>query len=110
MTNPDDVKDKFYNGLDNVISASLRTDKHIFLGDIHFRVGTDHRTREGIIGPDHYLFHCMWRNETIPHELDDASIIDIYKKEGYLPFCGNHRGISILVIARILLNRLNIHL
>ena len=28
MTNPDEVKDKFYDDLDSVISASPRTDKH----------------------------------------------------------------------------------
>ena len=28
MTNPDEVKDKFYDDLDSVISATLRTDKH----------------------------------------------------------------------------------
>ena len=29
MTNPDEVKDKFYNDLDGVISATPRTDKLI---------------------------------------------------------------------------------
>ena len=28
MTNPDEVKDKFYDDLDSVISAAHRTDKH----------------------------------------------------------------------------------
>ena len=28
MTNPDEVKDKFYDALDNIISATRRTDKH----------------------------------------------------------------------------------
>ena len=32
MTNPDEVKDKFYNDLDNVISATSRSDKLIHLG------------------------------------------------------------------------------
>ena len=43
MTNPDEVKDKFYN-LDSVISAAPRTDKLILLGDFNARVGTDHQT------------------------------------------------------------------
>ena len=33
MTNPDEVKDKFYNDLDDVISATPRTDKLILLSD-----------------------------------------------------------------------------
>ena len=41
MTNPDEVKDKFYNNLDDVISATPRTEKLILLGDFNARVGTD---------------------------------------------------------------------
>ena len=52
MTNPDEVKDKFYDDLDNVISATPRTDKLILLGDLNARVGTDHQTWEGVIGPE----------------------------------------------------------
>ena len=52
MTNPDEVKDKFYDDLDNVISATPRTDKLILLGDFNARVGTDHQTWEGVIGPE----------------------------------------------------------
>ena len=52
MTNPDEVKDKFYNDLDDVISATPRTDKLILLGDLNARVGTDHQTWEGVIGPE----------------------------------------------------------
>ena len=44
MTNPDEVKDKFYDDLDSVISAAPRTDKLILLGDFNARVGTDHQT------------------------------------------------------------------
>ena len=49
MTNPDEVKDKFYDDLDSVISAAPRTDKLILLGDFNARVGTDHQTWEGVI-------------------------------------------------------------
>ena len=49
MTNPDEVKDiKFYNDLDEVISATPRTDKLILLGDFNDRVGTDQQTWEGV--------------------------------------------------------------
>ena len=50
MTNPDEVKDKFYDDLDNIISATSRTDKLILLGDFNARVGTDHQPWEGVIG------------------------------------------------------------
>ena len=49
MTNPDEVKDKFYDYLDSVISAAPRTDKLILLGNFNARVGTDHQTWEGVI-------------------------------------------------------------
>ena len=52
MTNPDEVKDKFYDDLDSVISAALRTDKLILLGDFNARVRTDHQTWEGVIGSE----------------------------------------------------------
>ena len=48
MTNPNEVKDKFYDDLDSVISATPRTDKLILLGDFNTRVGTDHQTWEGV--------------------------------------------------------------
>ena len=43
MTNPGEVNDKFYDDLDNIISATPRTDKLIHLGDFNDRVGTDHQ-------------------------------------------------------------------
>ena len=52
MTNPDEVKDKFYDDLDNIISATPRTDKLILLGYINARVGTDYQTWEGVIGSE----------------------------------------------------------
>ena len=36
------------------------------------------------------LFHCMWRKEAIPQELEDASIIHIYKRKGNPQVCDNH--------------------
>ena len=38
MTNSDEVKDKLYNDLDDVISATPRTDKLILLGDFNARL------------------------------------------------------------------------
>ena len=52
MTNPDEVKDKFYDDLDSGISATPRTDKLILVGDFNARVGTDHQTWEGVIGTE----------------------------------------------------------
>ena len=52
ITNPDEVKDKFYDDLDSVISAAPRADKLILLGDFNARVGTDHNTWEGVIGSE----------------------------------------------------------
>ena len=52
MTNPDEVKDKFFDDLDSVISATPRTDKLILLGDFNARVGTDHQTWEGVTGTE----------------------------------------------------------
>ena len=52
MTNPDEIKDKFYDDLDSVISATPRTDKLILLRDFNARVGTDHQTWEGLIGTE----------------------------------------------------------
>ena len=52
MTNLDEVKDKFYDDLDSVISATSRTDKLNLLGDFNARVGTDHQIWEGVIGTE----------------------------------------------------------
>ena len=43
MTNPDEVKGKFYDDLDSVISATPRTDKLILLGNLNARVDTDYQ-------------------------------------------------------------------
>ena len=61
------------------------------------------------------LFHIMWRKEAIPQEFKDATIIHLFKRKGNHQVCDNHRGISLLSIARkiltrFLLNRLNEHL
>ena len=49
MTNPDEVKDKFYDVLDSVFSGTYQRDKLILLRDFNAKVGTDHQTWEGVI-------------------------------------------------------------
>ena len=61
------------------------------------------------------LFKSMWEQESIPQELKDATIVHLYKRKGNRQSCDNHRGISLLaiagkILARVLLNRLIIHL
>ena len=60
-------------------------------------------------------FHCMWRKEAIPIEYKDAPIIHLYKRKGNPQVCDNHKGIFLLsiagkILAKILLDRLNVHL
>ena len=50
--NPDEVKDKFYDDIDIIVSATPRTDKLILLCDLNARVGTDHQTWEGVKGSE----------------------------------------------------------
>ncbi|XP_053873541.1 uncharacterized protein LOC128831252 [Malaclemys terrapin pileata] len=50
MTNPEDVKDKFYKELDTLLSSVHRTDKLILLGDFNARVRCDAAAWEGVIG------------------------------------------------------------
>ena len=57
MTNPEEVKDKFYEELESLITAVPSKDKLIILGDFNARVGTDYLTWEGIIGK-HGIGNC----------------------------------------------------
>ena len=50
MTNPDEIKDKFYEDLNNVINSVPRADKLFLLGDFNARVGCDYSAWEGVIG------------------------------------------------------------
>ena len=61
------------------------------------------------------LFQCMWRKKAIPQDFKDASILHLYKRNGNPQVCDNHRGISLLsiaakILAKIIMNRLNVHL
>ena len=62
----------------------------------------------------HQLITKAWEEGSVPQAWKDASIVTIYKK-GDRTDCGNYRGISLLsiagkIFARILLNRLSIHI
>ena len=50
MTNPDDVKEKFYEDFRATIAAIPRADKLIILGDFNARVGSDYTSWEGVLG------------------------------------------------------------
>ena len=50
MTNPEDIKDKFYEELDSLISAVPKNEKLIVLGDFNARVGTDYTTWDRVLG------------------------------------------------------------
>ncbi|XP_035658037.1 uncharacterized protein LOC118403431 [Branchiostoma floridae] len=68
-----------------------------------------------VIDKLHQLFTIIWERESIPQDFKDATIIHLYKRKGNRQVCDNHRGISLLsvagkTLARILLNRLIIHL
>ena len=49
------------------------------------------------------LFQCMWRKEAITQDFKDASIIHLYKRKGNPQVCYNHRGISLLSLAGMIL-------
>jgi hypothetical protein len=50
MTNPDEIKDKFYEELDSLISSVPQSEKLIVLGYFNARVGTDHQAWQNVIG------------------------------------------------------------
>ena len=50
VTNPDEIKDRFYEELDSLISSVPQSEKLIVLGDFNARVGTDHQAWHNIIG------------------------------------------------------------
>ena len=49
-TNPEEVKDQFYEQLDELIAAVPKSEKVLILGDFNARVGTGHNTWSGVIG------------------------------------------------------------
>nr|VZI47633.1 unnamed protein product [Spirometra erinaceieuropaei] len=51
MTNPDAVRDKFYEDLHALLATVSKAFKLIVLGDFNARVGTDHTAWRGVLGP-----------------------------------------------------------
>nr|VZI48492.1 unnamed protein product [Spirometra erinaceieuropaei] len=51
MTNPNAVRDKFYEDLHARLATVSKADKLIVLGDFNVRVGTDHTAWRGVLGP-----------------------------------------------------------
>nr|VZH98164.1 unnamed protein product [Spirometra erinaceieuropaei] len=51
MTNPDAVRDKFYEDLHVLLTTVSKAHKLIVLGDFNARVGTDHAAWRGVLGP-----------------------------------------------------------
>ena len=61
------------------------------------------------------LFQIIFDSESLPQQFKDPTIVHLYKNKGDRQCCDNHRGISLLciagkILARILLNRLLVHL
>ena len=61
------------------------------------------------------LFTIIWDSRSVPQDFKDASLVHIYKRKGDRAICDNHRGISLLciarkILARIMLNRLAHHI
>ena len=50
MTNPEEVKNRFYDELDTVIKAVSKSDKMLLLGNFNARVGSDHHPWNRVIG------------------------------------------------------------
>ena len=50
MTNSDETKDTFCKDLESLLNSVPKEDKWLVLGDFSARVGTAHKTWEGIIG------------------------------------------------------------
>ena len=50
LTNPDDVKDKFYSDLRSLLHTVPRHDKIYLMGDFNARVGCDHITWPDVLG------------------------------------------------------------
>ena len=50
MTNPDDIKEVFYQQLDVIVRSVPTADRLIILGDLNARIGSNHTAWTGIIG------------------------------------------------------------
>ena len=50
LTSSDDVKEQFYEQLDQVIRSTPKSEKLVFLGDFNARVGKDYNNWAGVLG------------------------------------------------------------
>ena len=46
----------------------------------------------------HRIIKNVWDNEEVPYELEDVSIVTIFRKGSYTE-CGNYRGTSLFSVA-----------
>ena len=72
MTNPEEVKERFYEDLDKLIKSLSRQGKLFPLGDYNVSVGTDHTAWECVLGK------TVSENATAPcaeHELPITNIV-----------------------------------
>ena len=79
MTNTDDVKDKFYEELETLISTVSQSNILILLGDFNARVGKNYQTWQGVLG-HHGISKCnskgLWLLKTcISHGLTITNTI-----------------------------------
>nr|VZI50203.1 unnamed protein product [Spirometra erinaceieuropaei] len=99
------------------------TDDHPVISELRSRLQPRKRlqgNRPKADGPqlmDHLtaLFLEMWRQEEVPQDFKDATILHLYKRKGNRQLCENYGDISFLntagkIFTRILLNRLKNHL
>ena len=107
LTNPDEVKDKFYDDLDSVISSAPRTDKPILLGDFNARVGTDDQIWERVIESEG-VGKCnsnglLLLRKCAEHELlitNTVFRLPTSKKTTWMHTCSKHWHLTDYVIVR----------
>ena len=92
MTSSDEIKDKFCDDLDPVISATPQTDKLIFLGN-NARVGTDHQTWEGVIGTEG-VGKCNSNGRAWTTDHQQSSVYQLAERQHGYPLAPN-TGISL---------------
>lgn len=59
MTNPEEVKAKFYKELHTIVATVLKADKFITLGDFNARLSSDNVSWDGVVGK-----HSVGHNNT----------------------------------------------
>ena len=69
------------------------------------------KENKDLLLPRHALLMQCWRQHEIPHKMQDAKVVTLYKNKGGRGDCNNYRGISLLsvaskIFARVILKRL----